>query len=147
MIVPLTEGLLKTVLANIRPCDYDELRYSSFNGEFSAKQQIEMVMGSEGPKYACVDNTGEPVAVGGINPQGSFSIGWAYGTSRFTEKAIEITRQSRKLCVQTAKTEPVCALSWDKHPGSQFWLERIGFEPARRFRINEEPFTLYDFAR
>ena len=131
MIGGLTPEGLEFVLGNLRDADEAEVKATIDKG--SAEATAKLIAMIPGPKWeARTERDAEPAAVGGFVPiWPGMGSGWMWGTARWDEVVIEVTRAMRKHILPTLDARGVHRIecrTMANHTASIRWLEMLGFK-------------------
>ena len=130
MIGGLTQTGLEFVIGNLRDADAAEVRATIDKG--SAEATAKLIATVPGPKWeARIDSDGEPAAVGGFVPVWpGMGSGWMWGTDRWNEVILEVTRAMKQHILPTLDARGVHRIecrAMANHTASIRWLEMLGF--------------------
>jgi hypothetical protein len=131
LIGGLTPFGLEFVLGNLRDADEAELRATIYKGSAAATAQL--IAGIPGPKWeARTERDAEPAAVGGFVPiWPGMGSGWMWGTGRWGEVVIEVTRAMKQHILPTLDARGVHRIecrALASNTASIRWLEMLGFK-------------------
>ena len=131
MIGGLTPFGLEFVLGNLRPTDEVELRATIFQG--SAEATAKLIAQIPGPKWeARTESDSEPAAIGGFVPVWpGMGSGWMWGTNRWDEVVLEVTRAMKRHILPTLDARGVHRIecrAMASNLASIRWLELVGFK-------------------
>ena len=131
MIGGLTQYGLEFVLGNLRDADEAEVRATIYKG--SAEATAKLIAAIPGPKWeARTERDAEPAAVGGFVPVWpGMGSGWMWGTGRWNEVVIEVTRAMKQHILPTLDARGVHRIecrTMANHTASIRWLEMLGFK-------------------
>lgn len=149
MIVKMSLGHALYVARNMRENDWQEIcatRWDEDPDSFAAE-----CFRLPGTHFAAVDESGEPVAVGGVALH-TPGVGqaWLVGTEAFPSLAIEVTRFCKASVEKMLASElhRIHAYSAAFHVESHRWLEAAGLSrhelPLRQWGRNGEDFYLFE---
>jgi hypothetical protein len=147
MIQGLTELGLEYVLSNLRSPDEAEVRATIHQG--SAEATALLILSIPGPKWEARTVDGEPAVIGGFVPiwQGLGS-GWMWGTDRWDDVILEVTRAMKRHILPTLDARGVHRIECRPMVGNEStirWLGLFGFKQEAvtpRFGRGSEDFVL-----
>ena len=129
MIVGLTPFGLEFVLGNLRDADEAELRATIGRG--SAEATAKLIASIPGPKWEARAGD-EPAAIGGFVPVWpGMGSGWMWGTDRWGDVIIEVTRAMKQHILPTLDARGVHRIecrAMASNTASIRWLEMLGFK-------------------
>jgi hypothetical protein len=130
MIGGMTPYGLEFVVGNLRDADEAEVRATIYQG--SAEATAKLIAGIPGPKWeARTESDAEPAAVGGFVPiWPGMGSGWMWGTGRWDEVIIEVTRAMKRHILPTLDARGVHRIecrAMASNTASIRWLEMLGF--------------------
>ena len=148
MIGGLTPFGLEFVLGNLRDADEAELRATI--GRESAEATSKLIASIPGPKWeARTESDAEPAAIGGFVPVWpGMGSGWMWGTDRWNEVVIEVTRAMKHHILPTLDARGVHRIecrAMASNTASIRWLEMLGFKReavTAQFGQGREDFVL-----
>jgi hypothetical protein len=148
LIGGLTPYGLEFVLGNLRDADEAEVRATIYKG--SAQATAQLIAGIPGPKWeARTERDAEPVAVGGFVPiWPGMGSGWMWGTGRWDEVIIEVTRAMKQHILPTLDARGVHRIecrAMASNTASIRWLKMLGFTQeavTAQFGQGREDFVL-----
>ena len=148
MIGGLTQYGLEFVVGNLRDADEAEVRATIYQG--SAEKTAKLIASIPGPKWeARTEHDAEPVAVGGFVPiWPGMGSGWMWGTGRWDEVIIEVTRAMKQHILPTLDARGVHRIecrAMASNTASIRWLEMLGFKReavTAQFGQGREDFVL-----
>ena len=148
MIAGLTPFGLEFVLGNLRDADEAELRATIYQG--SAEATVKLISSIPGPKWeARTESDGEPAAIGGFVPVWpGMGSGWMWGTDRWDEVIIEVTRAMKQHILPTLDRRGVHRIecrAMASNVASIRWLTMLGFKQeavTAQFGQGREDFVL-----
>ena len=148
MIGGLTPYGLEFVLGNLRDADEAEVRATIHKG--SAEATAKLIAAIPGPKWeARTERDAEPAAVGGFVPiWPGMGSGWMWGTGRWDEVIIEVTRAMKYHILPTLDARGVHRIEcrvMASNTASIHWLEMLGFKReavTAQFGQGREDFVL-----
>ena len=147
MIQGLTPIGLEYVLQNLRQKDEEEVRATIYQG--SAHETAKMVWHIPGPKWEARADDGEPVVVGGFTPVWpGLGSGWMFGTDRWKEVALEVTRTVKRSILPSIDRRGVHRIECRQIAGNTEvirWLGLLGFHReavTAQFGQGREDFVL-----
>jgi hypothetical protein len=130
LIGGLTQAGLEFVIGNLRDADAAEVRATIDKG--SAEATAKLIANIPGPKWeARTELDAEPAAVGGFVPiWPGMGSGWMWGTGRWDEVVLEVTRAMKRHILPTLDARGVHRIecrTMANHTASIRWLEMLGF--------------------
>ena len=129
MIQGLTEIGLEYVLGNLRVADEAELRATIYQGD--ALSTARLILSIPGPKWEARTVDGEPAVIGGFVPiWPGLGSGWMWGTDRWDEVVLEVTRAMKAHILPTLDRRGVHRIEcrpMATNVSSIRWLELVGF--------------------
>jgi hypothetical protein len=148
LIGGLTPFGLEFVLGNLRDADEAEVRATIYKGSAAATAQL--IAAIPGPKWeARTERDAEPAAVGGFVPiWPGMGSGWMWGTGRWGEVVIEVTRAMKQHILPTLDARGVHRIecrAMASNTASIRWLEMLGFKReavTAQFGQGREDFVL-----
>lgn len=140
------------VARNLRDRDREELCATTYDEtpEFFARTAAN----TGAMRWCAYADDGEPIALQGVFPRwpGVWTA-WAYGTDRWKEAVLALTRNSRRFvlpALYNANAHRVDAFSLASHTDARDWLSFLGAKPTNRldkWGKNGEDFTCYVWTR
>ena len=129
MIQGLTIDGLLHVLGHLRAHDEAELSATLDQGDVEATGHLIWMI--PGPKWEALAPDGEPAAIGGFTPIWSgLGSGWMWGTDRWDEVVLEVTRAMKRHILPSLDRRGVhrieCRPMADNAAAIR-WLELVGF--------------------
>lgn len=147
MIQGLTAFGLEHVLGNLRDADEAELRATIYQGD--ARSTAGLILSVPGPKWEARAIDGEPVAIGGFVPiWPGLGSGWIWGTDRWDEVVLEVTRAMKRSILPSLDRRGVHRIECRPMAGNDVvirWLGLVGFKQEAvtpRFGRGFEDFVL-----
>jgi hypothetical protein len=148
LIGGLTQYGLEFVIGNLRDADEAEVRATIYQG--SAEKTAKLIASIPGPKWeARTERDAEPAAVGGFVPVWpGMGSGWMWGTGRWDEVVIEVTRAMKQHILPTLDARGVHRIecrAMASNTASIRWLKMLGFKReavTAQFGQGREDFVL-----
>ena len=147
MIQGLTMIGLEYVLGNLRAADAVEVRATIFQGDAASTSAL--IWSIPGPKWEARTVGGEPAAIGGFVPVWpGLGSGWLWGTDRWEEVALEVTRAMKRHILPALDARGVHRIECRPMAGNAAvirWLKLVGFRQeavTAQFGQGREDFVL-----
>jgi hypothetical protein len=129
LIQGLTSDGLLYVLGHLRAHDEAEVRATIDQGDVVAT--CKLILSIPGPKWEARALDGEPAAVGGFVPiWPGLGSGWMWGTDRWDEVILEVTRAMKRHILPTLDARGVHRIEcrpMANNDAAIRWLELVGF--------------------
>jgi hypothetical protein len=130
MIQGLTLDGLTHVLGHLRQHDQAEVAATIDQGELAATCKLIWMV--PGPKWEARTVAGEPAVIGGFVPVWpGLGSGWLWGTDRWDEVVLEVTRAMRRHILPSLDAEGVHRIECRPMAGNAAtirWLQLVGFK-------------------
>lgn len=147
MIQGLTLDGLTHVLGHLRAADEAEVAATIDQG--GLMPTCKLIWMIPGPKWEALAADGEPVVVGGFTPVwAGLGSGWMWGTDRWDEVVLEVTRAMKRHILPALDARGVHRIECRPMAGNDVvirWLELCGFRQeavTAQFGRGSEDFVL-----